>query len=166
MKPSAIRYRTWRSATPVWAVSSRICMLTPFDKRYGERSELRQFLFTIILSKGPRGPFVTSPRIVDHYQPSLLRVKTEIGKWPPDLFHEPRHLSARELGASGAHDAGLSVSTSAFVTSRLHFGGVLVCIAITPVLGPRVGREFPCSIVTNPGELAHTSGHSGLMPFS
>ena len=24
----------------------------------------------------------------------------------------------------------------AFVTSRLHFGGVLVCIAITPVLGP------------------------------
>jgi len=55
------------------------------------------------------------------------------------------------------HDAGLSVSMSAVVTSMLHFGGVFVCIAVTPVLA-----RHGCLIVMLPSYLLAAVGIAAL----
>jgi MFS transporter, AAHS family, 4-hydroxybenzoate transporter len=55
------------------------------------------------------------------------------------------------------HDAGLSLSMSAVVTSMLHFGGVFVCIAITPVL-----TRYGCLVVMLPSYLLAAVGIAAL----
>ncbi len=55
------------------------------------------------------------------------------------------------------HDAGLSVSMSAIVTSMLHFGGVFVCIAIIPVIG-----RHGCLVVMLPSYLLAAIGIAAL----
>ena len=55
------------------------------------------------------------------------------------------------------HDAGLSVSMSAVVTSMLHFGGVFVCVAITPVLA-----RHGCLVVMLPSYILAAIGIAAL----
>jgi MFS transporter, AAHS family, 4-hydroxybenzoate transporter len=63
------------------------------------------------------------------------------------------------------HDAGLSVSMSAVVTSMLHFGGVFVCIAITPILARRscLAIMLPSYILAAIGIAALGSVGTGAM---
>lgn len=104
-----------------------------------DRSSLKSFNASTHAARFPAAPFSLLRRSKEQVLTvrHLLRQGRAFGYTADldDLFREPpRHLSARELAASGVHDAGLSVSMSAVVTSMLHFGGVFVWIAVTPVL--------------------------------